>query len=262
MNICWFTTGEDQEALALLKDIHGAFEQGVVAGRISLIFMDREQGESPASDGIMAFAAESGIPLEPVSRKRFLEEKGLTPEEGRDPFDVLVKSRIEKYGFDLIFLGGYTQGVSPELYESCAILGIHPSPPRAYVGKRTDVIAGMVGAGERTFGATVYLAAGGPDKGLPVAFAKSMLQGTEIDLMYDNAFRGDRSSREMLMKIAGWEELAIEAPLIAKTLVLISKGDIRIADKQVFYQGVPVPGGVDISEVITRLNPEAGRSEG
>ena len=261
MNICWFTTGEDQESLDLLKDINDAFEQGVVAGRISLVFMDREKGESAASDRIMAFAAEAGIPIELVSRKKVLEEKGLTPEEGRDLFDALVKSRIEKYGFDLIFLGGYTQMISPGLYEPYTVLGIHPSPPRAYEGKRTDVIAGMIDAGERTYGATVYLAKGDPGQGLPVAFAKRMLQGTEIDFMYDNAFRGDRSSRDMLIKIMDGEELAMEAPLVAKTLALILKGEMRIADKQVFYQGVPVTGGVDISEVITRLTPEAGKSE-
>jgi hypothetical protein len=101
MRICWFTTGRDKEAFILLKDVIDAIERREIQGEISVVFMNREKHESDMSDEIIDFVERKGIPVELLSSKRFLEERCLKINEGRILFDAQVKTKIEKYNFDI-----------------------------------------------------------------------------------------------------------------------------------------------------------------
>jgi hypothetical protein len=101
MRICWFTTGRDKEAFILLKDVIDAIERREIQGEISVVFMNREKYESDMSDEIIDFVERKGIPVELLSSKRFLEERCLKINEGRILFDAQVKTKIEKYNFDI-----------------------------------------------------------------------------------------------------------------------------------------------------------------
>jgi hypothetical protein len=101
MRIYWFTTGRDKEAFILLKDVIDAIERREIQGEISVVFMNREKHESDMSDEIIDFVERKGIPVELLSSKRFLEERCLKINEGRILFDAQVKTKIEKYNFDI-----------------------------------------------------------------------------------------------------------------------------------------------------------------
>jgi hypothetical protein len=101
MRIYWFTTGRDKEAFILLKDVIDAIERREIQGEISVVFMNREKHESDMSDEIIDFVERKGIPVELLSSKRFLEERCLKINEGRILFDAPVKTKIEKYNFDI-----------------------------------------------------------------------------------------------------------------------------------------------------------------
>lgn len=250
MKICWFTTGRDKDALTLLQDVNDAIEKKAIDGEIALLFMNRDKGESPISDEIVAYAEEKKIPFELFSTKRFLEGRGLKLSEGRELFDSEVRSRIAHYDFDIIFLAGYMLIVSQVLFEPYIVINLHPSLPNAYKGKWEDVIRNTIKDGERTFGAMIHMVDASLDEGAPVSFVKLALEGYEIDTFYDNAFRGDASSKDRLFKIMRSQEFAIETPLIIHTLSLLSTGELTIDDKKVYYKGTELRGGVDITEIV------------
>jgi len=250
MKICWFTTGRDKEALTLLQEVNDAIEKKAIDGEITLLFMNRDKGESPVSDEVVAYAEEKKIPVELFSTKRFLEGRGLKLSEGREIFDAEVRSRISRYDFDIIFLAGYMLIVSQVLFEPYIVINLHPSLPNAYKGKWEDVIRNTIEDGERTFGAMIHMVDASLDEGAPVSFVKLALEGYEIDNFYDNAFRGDASSKDRLFKIMRSQEFAIETPLIIHTLSLLSTGEITIDDKKVYHKGTELRGGVDITEIV------------
>jgi phosphoribosylglycinamide formyltransferase-1 len=247
MKICWFTTGRDKEAFTLLTEVQSAIEKGIIEGEISLVFMNREKLESPVSDGIISFVEGKDIPLELISSKRFFEERGLRISEGRIFFDGQVKSRIQGYDFDMIFLAGYMLILSHVLFESYVVLNLHPSLPNAYKGKWEDVIRETIERGEKVFGAMIHIVDATLDEGAPVSYVRLSLAGDEIDELYRNGYRGDSTSKERLFRIMREKEFAAETPLIIKTFALISRGGINIASKKVYYKGEPVGGGVDIT---------------
>ncbi|OPY75345.1 MAG: Phosphoribosylglycinamide formyltransferase [Syntrophorhabdus sp. PtaU1.Bin058] len=250
MKICWFTTGRDKEAVTLLQDVNDAIEKKAIDGEIALVFMNRDRGESPVSDEIIAYAEGKKIPLELFGTKRFLGERGMKLSEGRELFDGEVRSRISRYDFDIIFLAGYMLIVSKVLFEPYTVINLHPSLPNAYKGKWEDVIRNTIEDGERTFGAMIHMVDASLDEGAPVSFVKLALEGRDIDTFYDNAFRGDATSKDRLFKIIRDQEFSIEIPLIIHTLSLLSKGEITIDNKKVYSKGKELTGGVDITEIV------------
>jgi hypothetical protein len=85
------------------------------------------------------------------------------------------------------------------------------------------------------------------DGGIPVAYAKLELYGDQVEELYKNAYRGDSTSKEKLFRIMREREFSIEAPLIIKTLSLISRGYISIENKKIYYKGKLIDGGIDIT---------------
>ena len=247
MKICWFTTGRDKEAAALFADIVGAIDAGLIEGEVAAVFLNRERNESAHSDSIIARAEERSIPVETLSAKKFLAEARLSLEAGRNLFDAEVRSRVEKFDFDLIFLAGYMLILSPVLFEPFCVLNLHPSLPGAYKGKWEDVINMTIDDGKREFGAMIHIVEAVLDEGAPVAFVRAGLRGCEADDLYRRAAEGDRTARDALFRMMREKEFEAETPLIVQTLSLLSKGVMEIKEKRVLYEGKPHPGGVDVT---------------
>jgi folate-dependent phosphoribosylglycinamide formyltransferase PurN len=251
MNICWFTAGRDKEALALLSDVSDALEKEAQGARISLVLVDVGRDGPSGSAEIIAFAGQKGIPVESVSPEESLAGKGTEPGAG-ESFDAAVKANLQKYPCDLIFLGGCEPAVFLKLHDSYTFLYTRPSLPGVCGGMRDDVIRVAIEGGSRTFGATVYAASSRPDGDLPVAFVKRALEGAQVDVMYQNAFRGDGSSRDMLFRIMRWEQFSAETLLVIKTLALMSAGEIKVSGDGVLYRDVPVTEGLNVAELIEK----------
>jgi folate-dependent phosphoribosylglycinamide formyltransferase PurN len=261
MKFCWFTTGRDKEAFALLKDVYGAMEEDTIGGEIAVVFMNRERGESPASDEIIAFAKAKGIPLELLSSDRFFKEQGLKPAEGRALFDARVKAKIEEYDFDAIFLAGYMLILSPILLESFRVFSLHPSLPNSYKGKREDVITRTIKDGKRIFGAMIHRVDASFLEGPPISFVNLVLEGRGFEEFYNNVFRGDMTSFDHLFKFMMEAESAAEAPLVIETLSSLSKKVIDIQNGKVCHSGQPAQGGVDMTDlVLSALRTKCGLS--
>jgi folate-dependent phosphoribosylglycinamide formyltransferase PurN len=252
MRICWFTTGRDNDAVTLFTDVIEAIDAKVIEGGVAAVFLNRERHESEPSDVIIARAEERSIPVETLSTKRFLSERGLSLEAGRDLFDAEVYSRIGKFDFDIIFLAGYMLILSPVLFSAFPVLNIHPSLPGAYKGKWEDVINRTIDDGKREFGAMVHMVEAVLDEGAPITFARAALAGQAADGLYGLAAEGDKRARAALFRMIREKEFALETPLIIRTLSLLSKGVIEIRDRSLFFEGKPALGGVDITAEVQR----------
>jgi phosphoribosylglycinamide formyltransferase-1 len=247
MRICWFTTGRDNAAVTLFRDVIGAIDSGAIDGALAALFLNRERGESEASDIIIARAEERSIPVETLSTKRFLSLRGLSLGAGRGLFDAEVYSRIKKFDFDIIFLAGYMLILSPVLFDAFPVLNLHPSLPGAYKGAWEDVINRTIDDGKREFGAMIHMVEAGLDEGAPITFVRADVSGPVADDLYRRTAEGDERARATLFRMIREKEFEIETPLIIRTLSLLSKGVIEIRGTSPFFKGKPAPGGVDIT---------------
>lgn len=249
LDICWFSTGRDLEAYKLLLDVIEATKKKKIDGRIVLCFLNQEEGESLYSDKMIMLLKNEGIPIQALSTKKFLLQKRLSLNEGRRFFDEEVLRRIENYKFDLIFLAGYMLILSEILFEKYTILNLHPSLPGKYKGKWEEVVRKIIENEEKVFGAMIHIVSERLDEGPPVTYCKITLP-EEFSSLYENVKRKDSSSYEKLFTIIRQREFAIETPLIIETLSALSKGEIKIRDKNVYWQNEKVLGGIDLTERI------------
>ena len=252
MKICWFTTGRDNEAVTLFRDVLAAIDGGVIDGSISAVFLNKERHGSAPSDKIITQAEQRSIPVETLDSKRFLRERNLSLDTGRGLFDAEVYTRVKRFDFDLIFLAGYMLILSPVLFDALPVLNLHPSLPGGYKGKWEEVIDRTIDDGRRTFGAMVHVVEAVLDEGAPVAFVRVTLDGPEIDDLYRRAGEGDEKARVKLFSVIREKEFQVETPLIIQTLSLVSTGVIEIRDKKIFFKGKPVCGGIDITAEVQK----------
>lgn len=242
MRICWFTTGRDEEALLLFKDILSAIDGGLIEGKIPLLFLNRNKGDGPFVDRIIEEAEKRSIPCELLSSRGFIFPRD------RVLFDSLVKKRLENYEFDIIFLAGYMLIVSFLLFDSYTILNLHPSLPGTYKGSWEEVIEKVIENKDKTYGAMVHLVTERLDEGPPVTYVKFDIEGVEE--YYDRIQKGERQAYIELFKKIRNKEFSLERPLILKTLSLISKREIEIKGREVFFKGERVTGGIDLTSLI------------
>lgn len=247
MKILWFTTGRDEEALRLLKEVYEATRKGRIKGYISLCFINREIGESPQSDRIIEFLRKEGIPYETLSTRRFLRERGLTLDSGREIFDEEIRRIIQRYSFDIIFLAGYMLIVSKVLHENFTILNLHPSLPGKYKGKWEEVMRSVILNRDKEFGAMIHLAEERLDEGQPITYFRLTVTEDHILELYDKANAGDEESYNKLFRYLREREFSLETPLIIETLRLLSEGKLEIKEKKVYFDGVEIPSGLDIT---------------
>jgi phosphoribosylglycinamide formyltransferase 1 len=247
MKICWFTTGKDKDAFILFRDVLEAIDRGVIDGSITLVFLNREKHESEYSDMIMTHAEERSIPVVAQSTTKFLRDHNLSLSTGRGYFDAEVLERIRQFDFDIIFLAGYMLIVSPVIFTAFPVLNIHPSLPGEYKGRWDTVINKVIDDRKRSFGAMVHMVEEVLNEGPPVAYARIAPKEKEIRGLYREARSGDAPARIRLFNAVRAREFAIERPLIIQTLSLVSKGVIQVKDGGVFYQGMRVVGGVDVT---------------
>ncbi len=240
MKICWLSSGEDQEALNLLGDVYGALKDGTIDGELTVLLMNRNRGESAASDAMIAFAEAKGIPVE-------LAGHG----EGGEAFGREWAERMGAYAFDILFVADSPCPPLPSLLESRPVLTFHSSLPSGKGRGMDDVIRRTVQGGPRAFTLAISLSKGDPAESVPVTYVSLVLEGGQIEDLYNNAYRGDSTSRDALCRLMGRCERAAEAPLAIRTLALLSRGEISIADGKVYQGGRCVEAGTDItSEVV------------
>ena len=164
----------------------------------------------PDSAGL-AWAAAQGLPTR-------LEDHRQYP--NREAFDAALAGEIRALGAEWVFLAGFMRILTADFVRSFAgrLINIHPSLLPAFPGLQTHAQA--LAAGVRLHGATVHFVSAELDAGPAVAQAAL-------------AVRSDDSATSLAARV-----LALEHVLYPRAAALLLKGQARLADGRVVFDGV------------------------
>jgi phosphoribosylglycinamide formyltransferase-1 len=235
LNIAWFSTGRDEAARQLLQAVQDKSRSGDINGKISLVFSNREPGETKESDLFFELVQSYDIPLVCFSHRNFKapgEEK-----DWRIKYDREVNKRIESFAPDLCVLAGYMLIVGKELCHKYNMINLHPAPPGGPTGSWQEVIWALIQNKADTAGAMMHLVTPELDRGPVVSYCLFPIKGEP----FTEYWRKD--DKDMLFRLIRQHELAREFPLIILTLQSLSRGEVGIKDRKVIdAQGKPIKG--------------------
>jgi phosphoribosylglycinamide formyltransferase-1 len=261
MRFGWFTSGRDQAALDLFLAAAREMESGFIPGEIAYVFVDRDPGESPAADGLMAAVRARGLPLVTLSSREVreaLRQRRPEAEARRQAFDARVLELVQGYQAQVVVLAGYMLIVSPLLCRTLLCLNLHPALPGGPTGTWQEVMWQTIARRLPEAGAMMHLATPELDEGPPVTFCRfSTLAGRlpelwaalEAQLHKEPlaAIRAREGEAQPLFAALRAEELRREFPLILLTLKSLAEGRLQLTRKGAMVDGVLRPKGLDLT---------------
>lgn len=240
----WFSTGRDQEAVRLLKEVQSSIQSGFIKGKIDFVFCNRERGESIESDEFIDIVNKFGIDLICFSSKKFKPEMGSDPlkkEQWRREHDSEIIKLIEHRQVDLIVLAGYMLIVSDVLCKKFKMINLHPALPGGPKGTWQEVIWKVIEGKKSETGAMIHLVTKELDAGPPISYFSFPIRGGEFEKLWfnfeqkseDKSFneiKFNEGEEEPLFKKIREEEFKREIPLLVWTCKKIADKEIEISD--------------------------------
>jgi len=190
MRIGWLSTGRDEAATNLLRDVLTRAESDHVPLEIAVVFCDREPGEAAASDRFLQFARSAGLVVETVSSaqswRRWQTQAADLPaaasrQAWREQFHDEVMWHLRPYQPDLLVLAGYMLIVSPPMCERYAMLNLHPALPGGPTGTWQEVIWELLRTRARETGAMMHLVTPELDRGPAISYVRFAITGPAWD---------------------------------------------------------------------------------
>lgn len=274
MRFGWFTSGRDQAALDLFQAAAEEMNRGFIPGKIAYVFVDREPGESPAADRLMAAVRERRIPLLTLSSREVREaiRRRLPDAEARrEAFDARVIELVQGHQAEVVVLAGYMLIVSPLLCRTLLCLNLHPALPGGPVGTWQEVMWQTMAHRLPEAGAMMHLATPELDKGPPVTFCRfsthlgrlpELWAALEEQLRQEplEAIRAREGESQPLFEALRAEELRREFPLILLTLKSLAEGRLRLTRDGAVVDGVLRPQGLDLTPEVEEMLARQGRA--
>lgn len=244
MRIGWFSTGRDEAARKLLREVSGRISEGFIPRcEIAFVFCNRERGESRESDEFLSLCESLGLKTLSLSSKGFLPQKRLQDPEGwRELYHQEVLRLIEPFGVDLGVLAGYMLIVSPRFCKTLKLINLHPALPGGPVGTWQEVIHRLIEERAERTGAMIHLVTKELDRGPVLSFFSIGIRGGAFDPLWEEVERG--SGEDALFRLIRQEEERREVPLLVLTLKALSEGRVRIEGGRV------IPSAIDLSREV------------
>ena len=227
LRIAWLTTGRGPGSYGALDHLLLAIAHGLPV-EIAAVFVNRERGESEATDRLLARVEKAGVPLETLSSVAFRRARGgkrSRPGEPLPPwraeFDGEVAARLARYDFSLAVMFGYMLIATETLYGRFRILNDHPALPDGPTGTYQEVIAQLIASGATESGCMYHLVTGDLDRGPVVSSCRFAIPKAEAAVTAGL----DRSEIEALRLYREIRErgVARERPLLIETLRAIAE---------------------------------------
>jgi phosphoribosylglycinamide formyltransferase-1 len=274
MRFGWFTSGRDQAALDLFQAAAEEMARGFIPGKIAYVFVDRDPGESPAADRVMAAVKARGLPLVTLSSRELREalRRRLPEAEAmREAFDARVMELVRGHQAEVVVLAGYMLIVSPLLCRTLLCLNLHPALPGGPVGTWQEVMWQIIAQRLPEAGAMMHLATPELDKGPPVTFCRfstrrghlpELWAALEEQLRHEPlaALRAREGETQPLFQALRAEELRREFPLILLTLKSLAEGRIHLTREGAVVDGVLRPQGLDLTPEVEEMLAREGRA--
>ncbi|MBN2374379.1 hypothetical protein JXL19_11395 [bacterium] len=271
VNIGWFTTGRDIEAVNLLNIVYHGIKEGRIDGRISYLFLNREKGEGPFSDTIIDMGKEWRIPVVCVSSSRFMPEfrrkaHGChdTMAEWREKYHLEVMRRLEVYEAGFSVLAGYMLIAGPSMCMRLNLINLHPALPHGPSGTWQEVVWQLIDKRADESGVMIHKVTKELDKGPAIAYCSFRIgAGRFPDLWRDMDEKLDRLTLKQIISIEGEKNALFQAirqegvkreiPLLFETIRCLSCGRFKIEGDSVYIDGIESRGGVCMNEEVERI---------
>ena len=253
LSVAWMTTARGPGSFGALSYVLRAIEDGLPVN-IAAVFVNRERGESEATDRLLDMVEQHRIPLETLSSVAFRKERGGKRSRPGEPlpawrteFDDAVVARLERYEFTLAMLFGYMLITTEALYDRFTLLNDHPALPEGPIGTYQQVIAELIRTNATHSGCLMNVATGDLDRGPVVSYCSYPIRDHANDALWEPAGRevadgADQSDIEAMDLYADIRARGVvrEQPFLSETLRAIAAGDISI----------PARAAVDLSDAV------------
>ncbi len=224
----------------MFERVLASIDSGALDASIEFVFMHRERGEGEGSDVFRALAEARGAPVVALSSRRFRDERGGDFGAHRAEFDALTLQALRPFSADVCVLAGHLLILSPALAGAFPFINLHPSLPGGPAGLWQHVVWQLIDERAEETGAMVFRVTDELDGGPPISFARVSLRGPEFDALWGAAegasaalLRERHGESLPLFQAIRRAEVALEPPLVAGTLGLLSTGGLVL----------PEPGG-------------------
>ncbi len=138
--IGWFSTGRDKAARDLLTTVWENMQSGHIAAQMSVVFSNREPGESRQSDHFFRLVRSYDIPLVCLSYREFQDGRHDDRQTSRLEYDRQVMQHLDGFPAELYVLAGYMLIVGEEMCRRYPMLNLHPASPGGPKGTWQEVI--------------------------------------------------------------------------------------------------------------------------
>ena len=238
LRIAWLTTGRGPGSYGALEYALAAIGEGLPVD-IAVVFVNRERGESEATDRLIAMAAEHGIAVETLSSVAFRKARGGTVSKVGEPlqpwrleYDEAVAGTLARHDFALGVMFGYMLIATEPLFSRFPFINDHPALPDGPIGTYQEVIAELIRCGATESGCMMNVVTGDVDRGLAVSFCRFPTRDesnaalwreastvpADIKLLQDTALFQDLRARGVLR----------ERPFLVETLRAIAAGTLTV----------------------------------
>lgn len=238
LRIAWLTTGRGPGSYGALEYAFRAIDEGLPVS-IEVVFVNRERGESEATDRLLGMVERRGVALETLSSVGFRKARGgklsrpgepLAP--WRTEFDQAAAERLSRYSFDVAVMFGYMLIATEVLHERFTILNDHPALPDGPVGTWQQVILELMENGAEESGCMWNLVTGDLDRGPVLTFCRFPIAEPGMERMWaDYRALGPGPGRDVIEGTPLFGEIRrrgvmAERPLMVETLRALAEGRI------------------------------------
>jgi phosphoribosylglycinamide formyltransferase-1 len=264
LRIGWFSTGRGEGSQKLLHAAVEAIREHRLDAEIAFVFSNREPGQFEATDVFFDQIRSYGIPLVTLSDAGFRREHGGEVARAgqplpawREEYDRAVVALLAPYTYDIGMLAGYMLITTAPLFESHALLNLHPAGPGQPAGTWQDVTWKLIEQGVDHGGVRIHLVTQTLDDGAIVTYCTYPLRGATIDLLWRVAetrtvadIRASDGEEFPLFHEIRRRGAARELPLVVETLRAFADGRLRLEGGRIMAGDTKVVHGYDLTPEI------------
>ena len=254
LKVGWFSTANGPGSLGMLEAVLSAIDAGTLDAELEFVFVNRERGQTAATDYYMELVESRDIPLVAFSSRKFRRSRGnVIWSSLREDFDREVLTRLSDYSPDVVMQAGYML-YAPVLCQSLLMLNQHPALPGGTVGRWQDAVWDAVETRATEAGSMVHVSTPDLDRGPVVSFCRFEISGPAWERLWHDAVKrpedpAERKTVEQsnpLFNAIRRAGLSRERPLVVRTLASIADGEIPLS----LSRTRDVEAAIDLTEAV------------